>query len=633
MGKSSNLRKMKMAVKSVADVQNRYRDLLSLYPQYAAVIQNFHSVLCNGKMLELAGRAEKELDSLAFADLTHPDDRRALGEMLQRVQEGESDLESANLRFLDPSGKITWLDIAITRIDWDTRPAGLFFAVENTARRLAEQEIQERHERLLSILNAVPDLMFEVDRGGQLYELPGTARNPLPMEATAGVMDGVRIAARTGQRTVSQYSVLREGKRRWFEHTVSALGDHHRADSHFLVLIRDITQRKGLEEQAAQGRVMDAIGRLAGGIAHDFNNILQAILGFCNLIRERADDGTEVLGCVGVIEDSAQRAASITHQLLAFSRKQAFQPVVRDMNDFLRNCEQSLRLRVGAKVELTLKPADQPMWVNVDPAQLQQVLLNLAENARDSIQESGRLTMEAHRVEMGPDAAGAPTGMPPGTYGLFLVQDTGMGMDSATLSRIFEPFFTTKDMGMGSGLGLSMVYGTVRQMGGFITADSVVGHGSSFRIYLPLIDETSGQASADASAPCGGSETILLVSEEDALRAMMALGLKASGYTVIEAAEGEEAMRVGLSQPRAIHLALIDGDTRKAEGIRASFADVPVIFLVDSTAMPLLPRSCMQETLLCKPFGLRELQVLVREVLDANASRRGRIVDSPWQSE
>ncbi len=420
---------------------------------------------------------------------------------------------------------------------------------------------------------------------------------------------------------------------RWFEHTVCVLGDHRRADSHFLVTVRDITQRKQLEEQEAHGKTMDAVGRLAGGIAHDFNNILQAILGFCNLTRERANDETEVLRNVEVIESSAQRAASLTNELLAFSRKQAFQPVVRDMNDFLRNCALSLKRCMGGKVDLILRPADQPLWVNVDPTQLQQVLLNLAENARDSIQDGGTLTIEVHRVDMEPDTVGAPSGMPPGEYGLFLVRDTGIGMDATTLSHIFEPFFTTKDVGTGSGLGLSIVYGMVRQMGGFIMADSVVGLGSTFRIYLPVIEEIPAQPPGGKS-PRKGTETILLVSEEDAVRTMMALGLRASGYTVIEAADGEEAVKAGLSQPRPIHLALIDGGTRRMDGIRASFPGVPVIFLVDSAGLrgPDEDPSA-QGTFLPKPFGLRELQALVRDVLDAGAPLRAPIVDSPWLSE
>jgi PAS domain S-box-containing protein len=635
MGKfARNASGKKTTVESGAQARTHYRDLLALYPQYAAVIQDLRPVLFNRQMLELAGCREQELPCVTFTDLCHPADRQAFEDLLRRTQDGKSIRESANLRFIDHGGKVRWLEIEATAIEWDKQPAGLLFAVENTKRMLADQELQQRHEHLCSVLRAVPDLLFEVDRDGRLFALPGAAGDPLPTEAVAGVTVGVKMAARTGRRAVSQHSVLREGERRWFEHTVCVLGDHRRVDSHFLVTVRDITQRKQLEEQGAHGKTMDAVGRLAGGIAHDFNNILQAILGFCNLTRERANDEAEVLRNVGVIESSVQRAASLTNELLAFSRTQTFQPVVRDMNDFLRNCALSLKRCLGGKVELVLQPADQPLWVNVDPTQLQQVLLNLAENARDSIQDRGTLTIEVHRVEMEPDTVGAPFGMPPGEYGLFLVRDTGIGMDGTTLSHIFEPFFTTKEVGTGSGLGLSIVYGTVRQMGGFIMADSVVGLGSSFRIYLPVIEEIPSQPPG-GNSPRKGTETILLVSDEDAVRAMMALGLRASGYTVIEAADGEEAVKAGLSQPRPIHLALIDGGTRRMHGIRASFPGVPVIFLVDSAAPLRGPDEdpLAQGTFLPKPFGLRELQALVRDVLDAGAPLRAPIVDSTWLSE
>ena len=230
---------------------------------------------------------------------------------------------------------------------------------------------------------------------------------------------------------------------------MSPIGDHRRNDAHFILLARDITERMRLEDQVSQTGKMEAVGRLAGGIAHDFNNILQAIMGFCDLIRDQIGNDAEVLRSVGMIDESAERAAALTHQLLAFSRKQMIQPVVRDLNHFLRTCEGLIKQTVGDRIELSLRTQEKPIWVNVDPAQLQHVLVNLAANARDSVPGTGKLAVEAQRVQTDVDLVGAPSDLPAGHYALLSVRDTGIGMDSVTLSHIFEPFFTTKDVGQG----------------------------------------------------------------------------------------------------------------------------------------------------------------------------------------
>jgi PAS domain S-box-containing protein len=471
--------------------RQRYAELLALCPEYAAVIQDSRPILCSTKMLEFAGREEKDFARFDFSELSHPEDRDALRQMLQRIQEGSSDQESAELRFKDTGGSIRWLSMSTTRIELESRPAALLLARDITARIVAEQELRQQVERLSSALRALPDLVFEVDQNAHPRELPGFSAASVPPEALVDIAEGIRAASRTG-RNISQYSILREGERRWLERTVSAVGEPHRPDARFVVTIRDMTQPRRMEEQAAQKRTMEAVGRLAGGIAHDFNNILQAVLGFCSQIREHVGDHPEVLRDAAGIDDSAQRAASLTHQLLAFSRKQAFLPVVRDLNDFLLNCEQTLAQAVGPSVALTLRPSGRPVWVNVDPSLLQDVLLNLAENARESIPGNGRLIIEVRSEELSQDSVKPAPEMPPGSYGLLSVLDTGIGMDSVTLSRIFEPFFTTKDAEIGSGLGLSLVYGSVRHMGGFIAAESTAGLGSCFRIYLPLIHESAG---------------------------------------------------------------------------------------------------------------------------------------------
>ncbi len=480
---------------------NRFKKFVELMPQCAAVIQSGGFVLCNGKMKVSTGFSDGDLRSMSFADIAHQDDRQAFQDMIQKVMESKAEETSGALRIINKSGELRWLEISSKRIIWQRKPAALILAVDATARKGSEQTLTTNYARLEATFRALPDLMLEVDHEGRIFE--PTAPHPmhpsarsikdfLPAEAVAVSIEGIKKAARTGRHSGTAFQVLCDGEERWLEQSVSAIGDHHRPDVHFIVLLRDITERRRQEKQAAETGKMEAVGRLAGGISHDFNNILQTILGSCNLIRERIDDEREVLRCSEVIDDSVERAAALTHQLLAFSRKQIIQPVVRDLNDFLRNSEPLLRRAVEADIELVVATEREPLWVNVDPAQLQQVLLILAANAQESIPGKGKLSFEVRRVEAGPQMVGAPAGIPTGTYALLTAWDSGIGMDRLTLSHIFEPFFTTKDVGKGCGLGLSIGYGIVSQMGGFISVDSVAGSGTTFRIYLPLIGQVAG---------------------------------------------------------------------------------------------------------------------------------------------
>ncbi len=497
-----------LAEKAAHDAEKRYRDLIEMAPQAICVVRDSRLVLINRGMVRSVARSEESLKGLPFASLFHPEDHQASLELMRNALEGNGREEAATLRMLGAGGAARWLEVRAREMAWEGMPAVLCFAMDVTPQKCAELALLDSHAHLEAVLNAVPDLLFEVDRDGRFYGLPTphrerlvappevfvgrTMKDILPPDAAAVGMGALSKAVKSGKHTGETYSVLFDGEERWFEPSISAIGDHRSPDAHFIVVARDITERRRLEEQVAQAKKMEAVGRLAGGIAHDFNNILQAIIGFCDLIRHRIGDEREVLRSVGVINDAAQRAASLTRQLLAFSRKQMIQPVVRDLNDFLRNAEEALRNCLGREIELVLGTGDQPIWVNVDPSQLQQVILNLAANARDSMSGRGRLWIEGHAARIGPEAQGMPADMGPGDYALITMRDTGIGMDRVTMSHIFEPFFTTKDVGQGSGLGLSIVDGIIRQLGGFVIVESTVGLGTSVSVYLPLIGEPAG---------------------------------------------------------------------------------------------------------------------------------------------
>jgi two-component system, cell cycle sensor histidine kinase and response regulator CckA len=515
--------------------------------------------------------------------------------------------------------------------------------------------LKNSHAHQLAVLNAIPDLLFEVDREGRFYEGPTphtehllaapsvfighTIVEMLPAEAAAISMEALGRASLNGEDKGAAYTLDTETGTRWFELSISAIGDSRAKDAHFIVLVREITERKraeierkNLEEQFTQAKKMEAVGRLAGGIAHDFNNILMVILGYCDLIKEEPGDRREVLNSIGIVRDSAEKAASLTHQLLAFSRKQIIQPVVLDLNSFLRKSEELLRRVLGEDVGLTVRQSDEQCMVKADPGQVQQVVMNLAANARDAMPAGGTLTIESYTVEVRPGDLPDRSDIAPGAYAMVSFSDTGAGMDAQTVARIFEPFFTTKELGKGTGLGLSIVYGIIQQAEGYITVTSRVGTGSTFRIYLPLTLDTGEQTDSSTQRPHGGNETILLVEDEDAVRDLIHLNLKSHGYAVLEARNGAEAVKICDIHEGPIHLLLTDvvmpgmGGGEVAEHVRAARPDARILLMTGYTSrFEELEQSLGEPPLvLHKPFDMQELHVSIQKALEERPRGAGR---------
>jgi signal transduction histidine kinase/CheY-like chemotaxis protein len=322
---------------------------------------------------------------------------------------------------------------------------------------------------------------------------------------------------------------------------------------------RDITLQRQLEEEARQSRKMETAGRLAGGIAHDFNNLLTAILGTSEMLLSDLDPGTPAREDVEEIKRAATRAANLTRQLLAFSRRQVLQPRTLDLNQLVQGVQSMLQRLIGEHIALETSTAADLWRVRADPGQLEQVIVNLCVNARDAMPKGGRLLVETANLRFPGARAGAEAIMPAGAYVLLTVTDTGTGMDGETLRHIFEPFFTTKETGRGTGLGLATVYGIVKQTGGFVFVDTEVGTGTRFRIYLPRVEGTpdAGEASAEPVRQ-RASGTILLVEDEAAVRRLARRVLEQVGYTVLEAPDGPEALRLVDRWDGDIDLAVTD---------------------------------------------------------------------------
>ena len=331
--------------------------------------------------------------------------------------------------------------------------------------------------------------------------------------------------------------------------------------------IRDITQQKQAEEalhrseeQLRQSQKMEAVGCLAGGVAHDFNNILTAIIGYVELLRLKFDYDDPRQKDLQEIQNAAERAASLTSQLLAFSRKQIFSPKVLNLNNLVMNLDKMLRRLIGEDIDLVTVPGAKLGMVMADPGQIEQVVINLVVNARDAMPQGGVITIETGNVILDAAYARSHLEVNPGPYVMVAVSDTGRGMDEASRARIFEPFFTTKELGKGTGLGLSTVHGIVKQSGGHISVYSEPGQGTTFKVYLPRLSRSEEkEAAAPSKCPLHrGSETILLVEDEDMVRHVARRILELNGYTVLEASSGRDALSVSQQAPGRIHLMLTD---------------------------------------------------------------------------
>jgi two-component system cell cycle sensor histidine kinase/response regulator CckA len=396
-----------------------------------------------------------------------------------------------------------------------------------------------------------------------------------------------------------------------------------------IITARDITDRRRLEEQFRMSQKMEAIGQLAGGVAHDFNNLLTAILGYCNLLLEETPPGSPQRPDLEEIRAAGERAASLTRQLLAFSRRQMLQPRIVDVSELIDQLEKLLRRLISEDVELVTKLADDLPPVRVDPASVEQILINLVVNARDAIARGGRITIETAHVELGSRLGDAPVEIVPGPYVLMSIADDGHGMDAATRSRVFEPFFTTKEQGRGTGLGLATVYGIVKQSGGYIFVESEPAHGTVFKVYFPGVQTPAAAAAREAGAapPSRGSETVLLVEDEDAVRALAREVLRRHGYAVIEARHGVDALDVVEHHAAAIDLMITDvvmphmSGRDLAERLSRVRPAMKVLFMSGYTDHAAVHRDLTPGTaFLQKPFTPDAFARKVRQVLDEPAN-------------
>src|SRR5579875_148771 len=391
------------------------------------------------------------------------------------------------------------------------------------------------------------------------------------------------------------------------------------------LICRDVSERKRLERQVVQSQKMEAIGQLAGGVAHDFNNLLTIINGYSELLLNRLPAGDPMRQLLSEINRAGERAGTLTRQLLAFSRQQVLEPRVLDLNAVVSDTEKMLRRLIGEDVILTYVPSPTAQPVKIDPGQMEQILMNLAVNARDAMPQGGRITIETRSVTLDEQYVQSHPDVRPGQHALLAVSDTGFGMDDATKARIFEPFFTTKGPGKGTGLGLATVYGIVKQSGGYIWVYSEVGHGTTFKIYLPLVAEEVERPSPDQDKKitAAGSETVLLVEDEQNVRELVADYLRGAGYQVLEAEDGDHALKAASAHKGPIHILVTDVVMPHMSGpeLAAKLTDarpaMKVLFISGYTDDTVFRHGVLEGGVayLQKPFNLKAVSQKIREVL------------------
>jgi len=509
------------------------------------------------------------------------------------------------------------------------------------------RRLREREELFRLITENAADMIAVVDsKGRRLYNSPSYQRvlgfTIEELQSTSSfeqihtddrpVVEQAAKEALTGGagRRIEYRMRRKDGTWCYLESTASAILDDAGKVEKLVIVNRDISRRRQLEDQFHQAQKMEAVGRLSGGVAHDFNNLLGVIIGYSEVLQERLEQTHPLRGSVDEILKAGRRAASLTRQLLAFSRLQVLDPKVLDLNAVVSDMEKMLRRLIQENIELTTRLDPAAGRVKADQGQIEQIIMNLAVNSRDAMPQGGKLTISTANAEL--DETYAQSRAYPiqkGAYVCLTVADTGIGMDAATQARMFEPFFTTKEKGQGTGLGLSTVYGVVKQSGGYIDVVSEPGRGATFKIYLPRVDEAIAEdkPQIEVLPAASGHETVLLAEDELSLRQLTRNLLEMSGYTVLEAKDGAQAMELSRGFDGPIHLLLTDvvmpgmSGRSLAEKLTQQRPETKVLFMSGYTGQSFDGAGKLESgsQFLQKPFTRESLGRKVREILGERA--------------
>ena len=590
----------------------------------------------NSKFCDITGYSPDQLLQLKFQSITHPDDLALNEDLLQRMLDGEIPSFVIEKRYVTAQGTVTWVTNSVSLLrDRAGAPLSMITLAEDiTERKKAEQALAENARQWQALFDGAQDAIVIVDNACRFVQANPAARALFHLPSAEFSGRGLcEFFAPADQPVFSRFVVQGSGRRQF---PIVAPGNKRlvvdvAANSNFLpgrhlCVLRDVTEQRDTERKLRQAQKMEAVGRLAGGVAHDFNNLLGVILGYAELITDQLPASSPLIKRVDEIRKAGNHAASLTRQLLAFSRQQVLQPVTLSLNSTVSHVEKMLRRLIGEDVRLTISLCPDLKPVNADQGQIEQILLNLAVNARDAMPKGGELTISTGNAQVDDAAASSRPGLRCGAYSVLSVSDTGMGMEPSVQAHIFEPFFTTKEVGRGTGLGLATVYGIVKQSEGYIDVTSSLGQGTRFDVYLPQAEDIlAARDRSEGGAPTlKGSETLLLVEDAAPLRSVTQEFLASCGYNVLAAADASEALQLASHHSGAIHLLVTDvvmpGMSGRvlAEALASARPAIKVLYLSGYTDDVIVRHGVLQEgiAILPKPYSKHALAAKVRQVLD-----------------
>jgi PAS domain S-box-containing protein len=634
--------------RELRESEERFRQIFELAPVGVAWIDSKSGrfIRVNRRYSEILGRPREEILAKSWQELTHPEHLQGDLDAHNAMLAGGPPGYAREKRYVREDGTEVWADLSVTRAWRDGEAPTFHVAVveDITARKRAEFALRSSEERYRTLLDSLGDVVFTTSLDGVLtftsraIERFGWAPDQLVGTPLAAVIHPDDLPALLRARALGlaghpggplEYRVIdATGKTRHVRSSSQPLVENGRVVGMYGVLV-DLTHQRETEEHLRFAQKMEAVGRLAGGVAHDFNNLLSVIESYAELALEAVPVGDPVREDLGEIRAAAKRAESLTRQLLTFSRKQVLKPERLDLNLLVTRVEKMLGRVLGEDVELAFAPRAEPAIVEADPGQLEQVLMNLAINARDAMLDGGRLAIATANADFEPRRHGSePPSVRPGAYVKLIVSDTGHGMTDEIRSRIFEPFFTTKAPGKGTGLGLAMVYGIVQQSGGHIAVQSAPNAGTTFEILLPAMGgaDTRTSSAPPAMPASRGAETVLIVEDEPSVRTIALRILKAAGYHVLIAENGAEALLLCARHEGEIELMVTDvvmpgmNGKQLAERLALTRPATKVLFMSGYADDALGDRGVRSGSgqLLDKPFTSEALKRKVRSMLDGD---------------
>jgi len=677
----------KRAERALMESESKFRAVAETAASAIYIHDNKRFLYVNRACEQISGYSRRELMEAHPWQITHPEFRQEMQRCGEERLRGENVPSRYEFQLLTKNGEIRWLDLCVNRIRFEGQDATLAIAVDVTERKRIE-ELQRALYRIADQTSAATDLdafyaaihsivgelidarnfyvaLYDEDTGllSFPYFVDKEDSTPAPKPLGKGLTEYVlrtgepllaspeRFAelVRSGQvEMIGASSIdwlgvpMKKGKQAFGVLVVQSYTANVPYGERGLEILNFVAQHvataierkrtenalRHSEKQLWQSQKMEAVGRLAGGVAHDFNNLLTVIKGYTELMLTDLKPSDPLRAEMGEVQRAADRAAALTRQLLAFSRRQVLASKVVNLNYLVEDMNKLLRRLLGEDIELASKLADDMGSVKADPGQIEQVIMNLAVNARDAMPKGGKLTIETANLDLDQVYSREHVMIKPGPYVMLAIADTGSGMDAETLSHVFEPFFTTKEQGKGTGLGLSTVYGIVKQSGGYIWPYSEPGMGTTFKIYLPRVDEVAEreQPHTKVSPGLGGKETILLVEDEEGVRGLTRQLLQRYGYTVLEAEHGQEALLLCERYSGPIHLLLSDVVLAQMSGRELVERLVPlrpemkVLYMSGYSDEAIVHHGVLKAgtAFLQKPFTTESLMRKLREVLDQN---------------